>query len=97
MFFTSLEFAVFLGVALALNWRLSASPLLYPPFLLLANLTFYGLGAPRFLPLLFVVALANWTTVVVLAREHRPFWRGVCLGLDVLFCLAVLFFFKYYE
>ena len=97
MFFTSLEFAVFLGVALVLNWRLKASPLLYPGFLLLANLTFYGLGAPRFLPLLFIVALANWTTVAVLAQEDRPFWRKFCLALDVCFCLAVLFFFKYYE
>ena len=97
MFFTSLEFAVFFGVTMALNWRLSASPLLYPPFLLLANLTFYGLGAPRFLPLLFIVTMANWVTVVVLARERRPAWRKLCLGLDVAFCLAVLFFFKYYE
>jgi D-alanyl-lipoteichoic acid acyltransferase DltB (MBOAT superfamily) len=97
VFFTSLEFAVFLGVVLALNWRLSASPRLYPPFLLLANLIFYGLSAPRFVPLLFVVALANWSTVFVLARERRPGWRKVCLGLDVVFCLAVLFFFKYYE
>ena len=97
MFFTSLEFAVFLGVVLVLNWRLSASPLVYPPFLLLANLTFYGLGAPCFLPLLFIVALANWATVAALAREDRPGWRKFCLGLDVFFCLAVLFFFKYFE
>ena len=97
MFFTSLEFAIFFGVVLALNWRLKSSAPFYPPFLLLANLTFYGLGAPRFLPLLFVAALANWSTVAVLARERRPGWRRFCLGLDVIFCLAVLFFFKYYE
>ncbi|MDR3038954.1 MAG: MBOAT family protein [Candidatus Adiutrix sp.] len=97
MFFTSFEFAIFFGVVLALNWRLKAAARLYPPFLLLANLTFYGLGAPRFLPLLFIVTLANWSTVAVLARENRPGWRKFCLGLNVAFGLTVLFFFKYYE
>ncbi len=66
MIFTSFEFAVFFGVVLVLNWRLKANHELYPPFLLLANLVFYGLGAPRFLPLLLIVAAANWYTTVLL-------------------------------
>ncbi len=97
MVFTSFEFAVFFGVVLALNWRLKANRELYPPFLLAANLAFYGLGAPRFLPLVVVVALANWYTTVALSREHRPGWRKFCIILDVAFCLGLLFFFKYFE
>ncbi len=97
MFFTSFEFAVFFGVVLFLNWRLKAFAGLYPFFLLAANLVFYGLGAPRFLPLLFIVALANWLTTVVLCRGSRLVWHKYCLALDVFFCLTCLCFFKYYE
>lgn len=97
MVFTSFEFAVFFGVALVLNWRLKANAELYPPFLLLVNFIFYGLGAPRFLPLLVVVAAANWYTTVLLYREHRPKWRKLYISLDVVFCLGLLFFFKYFE
>jgi len=97
MVFTSFEFAVFFGVVLVLNWRLKANVELYPPFLLAANLVFYGLGAPRFLPLLVLVALCNWYTTVLLYREHRPARRRVYLTLDLIFCLGLLFFFKYFE
>jgi len=97
MVFTSFEFAVFFGVVLVLNWRLKANVELYPPFLLLVNFIFYGLGAPRFLPLLVIVAAANWYTTVLLYREHRPGWRKFYIGLDVFFCLGLLFFFKYFE
>ncbi|MDL2260255.1 hypothetical protein LJB99_05210 [Deltaproteobacteria bacterium OttesenSCG-928-K17] len=97
MVFTSFEFAVFFGVALVLNWRLKASPNLYPPFLLAANLIFYGLGAPRFLPLLIMVAFVNWYATVLLYREHRPARRKLYIWLDVALCLGLLFFFKYFE
>lgn len=97
MVFTSFEFAVFFGVVLILNWRLKASVNLYPPFLLLANLVFYGLGAPRFLPLLILVAALNWYATVRLYREHRPAWRKFYISLDAALCLGLLFFFKYFE
>jgi len=97
MAFTSLEFAVFFGVVLVLNWRLKANFEVYPHFLLLANLVFYGLGAPRFLPLVVIVAACNWYTTVALYREHRPKWRKICIAVDVAFCIGLLFFFKYFE
>jgi len=97
MIFTSFEFAVFFGVVLVLNWRLKANHELYPPFLLIANLVFYGLGAPRFLPLLLLVAWANWYTTVLLYREHRPGRRKIIIFADVALCLGLLFFFKYFE
>lgn len=97
MVFTSLEFAIFFGVVLVLNWRLKANFQVYPHFLLLANLIFYGLGAPRFLPLVIVVAASNWYTTKILYREHRPKWRKIYIGADVAFCTGLLFFFKYFE
>ncbi|MDR1044877.1 MAG: MBOAT family protein [Candidatus Adiutrix sp.] len=97
MVFTSFEFAVFFEVALILNWRLKANPDIYPPFLLLANFVFYGLGAPRFLPLLVIVATVNWYTTVRLYREQRPGRRKFMIAACVTFCLGLLFFFKYFE
>ncbi|MDR1921497.1 MAG: MBOAT family protein, partial [Candidatus Adiutrix sp.] len=95
--FTSFEFAVFFGITLVLNWRLRANASLYPPFLLAANLSFYGLGAPRFLPLLLIVALANWFTAVRVCGEKRPGRRKLYVALDAVFCLTLLCFFKYFE
>ena len=97
MVFTSLEFAVFFGVVLALNWRLKSSAALYPPFLLLVNLAFYGLGAPSFLPLVVIVALVNWFTARHLYYEDSPALRKLYISLDLLVCLGLLFFFKYFE
>jgi len=97
MVFTSLEFAVFFGVVLALNWRLKSDALLYPPFLLAANLIFYGLGAPGFVPLLLAVALANWFTAKIMFRTNSQKTRKLYLALDVCLCLGLLFFFKYFE
>jgi len=97
MVFTSLEFAVFFGVVLVLNWRLKNNAAVYPPFLLAANLIFYGLGAPKFVPLLLLVALLNWYATVLLYREHRPARRKLYIALDVAICVGILFFFKYFE
>ncbi|MDR0882461.1 MAG: MBOAT family protein [Candidatus Adiutrix sp.] len=97
MVFTSFEFSIFFGVVLVLNWRLKANCELYPPFLLAANLVFYGLGAPRFLPLLLLVAFSNWYATIRLHREHRPAWRRFIISLDVCLGLGLLIFFKYFE
>jgi D-alanyl-lipoteichoic acid acyltransferase DltB (MBOAT superfamily) len=69
----------------------------YPAFLLVASLVFYFLGAPKFLPLLVIVGLANWFT----ARQMRPdvlaSRRKLYLIADITFCLSLLGFFKYFE
>ncbi|UQZ89178.1 MBOAT family protein [Deltaproteobacteria bacterium Smac51] len=96
MVFTSFDFAVFFGVVLILNWRLRSRADIYPQFLLAANLLFYGLGAPRFLPLLIFVGLANWFTARMMfgaSQNKRRLW----LWLDLTLCLGLLFFFKYFE
>jgi D-alanyl-lipoteichoic acid acyltransferase DltB (MBOAT superfamily) len=92
--FTSLEFALFFGLALGLNWALKSGPN-YPRFLLLANLSFYGLAAPKFLPLLLIVSLANWGTTRLMARY--PTHRRLFLVLDLIACLGLLGFFKYFD
>ncbi len=97
MVFTSLDFAIFLGVALILNWRLKGRPAIYPHFLLAANLIFYGLAAPRFLPLLLFVGACNWFSARQMFACQSQMKRRLWLWLDVSLCLGLLFFFKYFE
>ncbi|MDR1050003.1 MAG: MBOAT family protein [Deltaproteobacteria bacterium] len=95
--FTSLDFAVFFGFALVVNWRLRARRKTYPVFLLIASLIFYSLGAPKFLPLLVVVALANHQAAVRMREPGNAGRRKLILVLDIVFCLSLLAFFKYFE
>ncbi|MDR2368064.1 MAG: MBOAT family protein [Deltaproteobacteria bacterium] len=95
--FTSLDFAIFFGFVLVLNWRLRARGGTYPTFLLIASLVFYFLGAPKFLPLLVVVATANYAAVRLMADPSLAYHRKLILVCDIAFCLTLLGFFKYFE
>jgi D-alanyl-lipoteichoic acid acyltransferase DltB (MBOAT superfamily) len=95
--FTSLDFAIFLGFVLVFNWRLKAKVKIYPTFMLISSLVFYFLGAPKFLPLLVVVAGANFLTVRLMADPTMVNHRRLFLVINIVFCLTLLAFFKYFE
>ncbi|MDR1314674.1 MAG: MBOAT family protein, partial [Deltaproteobacteria bacterium] len=95
--FTSLDFAIFFGIALVLNWRLRGDSRLYVPALCLFNLVFYGLGAPKFLPLLVAVTFFNWKAAKMMTPEMPSSSRKMVVWGDVLLNLGVLGFFKYFE
>ncbi|MDR2338883.1 MAG: MBOAT family protein [Deltaproteobacteria bacterium] len=95
--FTSLDFALFFGIVLVVNWRLRNNPRVYPPTLLVFNLVFYGMGAPKFLPLLLVVAFLNWNAARLLGPETQGGLRKLVIALDVTLNLAILAFFKYFD
>ncbi|MDR2613363.1 MAG: MBOAT family protein [Deltaproteobacteria bacterium] len=95
--FTSLDFAVFFGIVLVLNWRLRGETRVYVPSLLVFNLVFYGLGAPKFLPLLFAVAFLNWKAASLLTAGASPARRKLTVWADVILNLGILGFFKYFD
>jgi D-alanyl-lipoteichoic acid acyltransferase DltB (MBOAT superfamily) len=95
MNFIGLDFALFFGAVLILNWSLKSKQKAYPRFLLAANFIFYGLGAPKFLPLLLVVGLSNWLTCLGFDRCTQK--RRLVLILDLAVNLGLLIFFKYFE
>lgn len=110
MNFVTLEFAVFLGIVLAINQLLQNKPGTYKPFLLACNLIFYATAGFSFVPLLLLVAVLNWGTARLLAsplgvseedaskREKQVFLRRkLILSLDIAFHILLLAFFKYYE
>ncbi|MDR1607852.1 MAG: MBOAT family protein, partial [Deltaproteobacteria bacterium] len=92
--FTSLEFALFFFLALSINWALKSGSN-YPRFLLVASLAFYGLAAPKFLPLLLLIGWLNWRTVKFMAAN--PESRQTALTIDIILNLGLLVFFKYFE
>ena len=65
------------------------------PFLLAANLLFYGWGEPWFLPVILLTAWANWRVARLIAQSaelrERRFWLGAALALD----FGLLAVFKY--
>jgi D-alanyl-lipoteichoic acid acyltransferase DltB (MBOAT superfamily) len=95
--FTSLDFAIFFGIVLVLNWRLKQVPRLYPKALLIFNLVFYALGAPKFLPLLIVVAYLNWKTASLITPNTSALRSKIYLWADITLNLGILAFFKYFD
>jgi D-alanyl-lipoteichoic acid acyltransferase DltB (MBOAT superfamily) len=95
--FTSLDFAIFFGIVLILNWRFRNNLRLYVPSLLVFNIVFYALGAPKFVPLLFVVAFINWRTASWLTPERSSASRKFLIWLCVALNLLILGFFKYFD
>ena len=64
------------------------------PFLLAANLVFYGWGEPWFLPVILLTACGNWLIGLKIERsaaKRRRLWLAAALLLD----LGLLIAFKY--
>ncbi|MDR2461453.1 MAG: MBOAT family protein [Deltaproteobacteria bacterium] len=95
--FTSLDFAIFFGIVLILNWRLRDNIRIYTPSLLVFNLVFYGLGAPKFLPLLIAIGLLNWKAANLITPETSKGRAKLIIWVDVALNLAILAFFKYFD
>ncbi len=93
MVFSSLEFiflflpiAVFCYFALPRTWR--------NPTLLLLSLVFYAWGEPRFLPLMLLTVAADYLFGLAVERSRR---KRLWLAVAVVFNLALLAFFKYFD
>jgi D-alanyl-lipoteichoic acid acyltransferase DltB (MBOAT superfamily) len=95
--FTGLDFAIFFSFVLFFNWRLRTKVKIYPIFILLASFIFYGLGAPKFLPLLLAVGLATWFASKLMTPDRPYGQRRLILIIDIIVCLGLLSFFKYFE
>ena len=85
MSFASLIFLYFFLPAVLLGYYLLPRRL-RNPFLLAANLVFYGWGEPSFLPVIVLTALLNWAAGRRMARldkaKRKP-WMWAALALDL--------------
>ena len=93
MLFNSLAFAVFLPVVFAVYW-------LTPPakrwlVLLLSSYYFYMSWNARYVLLILLTTAVSYACALLIERDRAH--RRCFLGLALLVCLGVLFFFKYFN
>jgi D-alanyl-lipoteichoic acid acyltransferase DltB (MBOAT superfamily) len=93
--FNSLQYALFLPAVLAVYWRLShrGQNLL----LLLASYAFYAMWNWRFVGLMMLSTVTDYTVGRALARTDDERRRKLLFGTSLLINLGVLGFFKYYD
>jgi len=95
MLFNSVQFLVFLVVVLGLYWVLKhrAQNLL----LLAASYFFYGAWNWKFLGLILLTTLADFTAALVIANTDKASRRKFALVAAITVNLGILGFFKYYN
>ncbi len=98
MLFNSLEFVVFLGIFFPIYWFvLNKNLKVQNLFILVASYFFYGCWDVRFLSLIFISTIVDYTVGLRLAKHTDQRKRKVWLYLSILVNLGLLGFFKYYN
>lgn len=95
MVFTSVEFAIFLPVVLALYWLVPKR--WQNPLLLVASYVFYGAWDARFLSLLLISTVVDFFVGRRLAGTTNQGRRRQLIGLSLATNLGILGFFKYFD
>ena len=93
MIFNSLEYALFLPTVLALHWALR--PRWRTPLLVVASYVFYGAWDVRFLSLLLISTVVDYSVGRYLERTDDPRHRRLALLVSLATNLTILGFFKY--
>ncbi len=98
MLFNSLDFALFLPVVFALYWGFFyRSTTWRSVFLTAVSYVFYGWWDYRFLGLIAISTLCDFTIGLALQEAHKETNRKALLWLSILVNLGILGFFKYYN
>lgn len=98
MFFHSVDFAVFLPLAFICYWFLTGKNRKGQNlFILLISYFFYGCWDWRFLSLILLSTLVDFSAAWGIAKAERPKLRKLFLGISIGVNLGLLGFFKYYN
>ncbi len=98
MLFHSIDFALFLPIVFILYWFVVNKKLKLQNFLIVAaSYLFYGWWDWRFLSLIFLSTLVDYTVGLKLKNEEKQTKRKVLLYTSILVNLGFLGFFKYYN
>ncbi len=96
MTFNSFPFLAFLAVVFTLYWCARPSLRLQNLVLLAASYFFYGWWDWRFLGLILLSSVVDYSVGLALGRSRTPRSRRLLLGLSLATNLGLLGFFKYY-
>lgn len=98
MLFNSIEFCIFLPVVFAIYWLIDKRQLsIQNFFLLLASYFFYGWWDWRFLSLILLSSIIDFSIGIALAKTKRKSKRQLLLALSLFMNLGFLGVFKYYN
>lgn len=98
MFFNSLDFALFLPTVFFLYWIVAKNKTqLQNIIIVLSSYVFYGWWDWRFLPLIFISTVIDYTVGLKLSNTKNPKSRKILLLISILANLGFLGFFKYYN
>ncbi|WP_375579303.1 MBOAT family O-acyltransferase [Marivirga tractuosa] len=98
MLFNSIDFAIFLPIVFILYWYLNNRNLNYQNLLIvLASYVFYGWWDWRFLLLIVISTIIDFSVGKKLKYENDHIKRKALLWTSILINLGVLGFFKYYN
>jgi alginate O-acetyltransferase complex protein AlgI len=94
--FTTVQFAIFFPIVLALSWWLMPRQQLWKVFTLAASYLFYSAASPKFCLLLAGVTLGNQAAAKLVHATENERTRRIIVGLAVALDLGLLGVFKYY-
>ena len=98
MLFNTVDFAVFLPIVLLLYWVVFKNSLrLQNIFIVLVSYFFYACWDWRFLGLIFLSSLVDYTIGLQFNKPLLQKYKKYLLGFSVLFNLGLLFTFKYFN
>ncbi|PQJ73312.1 MBOAT family O-acyltransferase [Polaribacter butkevichii] len=97
MLFNSFEFLVFLTIVFILYWFVFKKLKTQNILILVASYVFYGWWDWRFLSLIFLSTLVDYTLGLMLKKTANVKKRKLLLYSSLLFNLGMLGFFKYYN
>ncbi len=98
MLFNSLEFALFLPIVFIIYWFvLNKSTKAQNLFLLIVSYIFYGWWDWRFLSLIFISTIVDYSVAYFLGRTESKQRRRLLLVISIVMNLGFLGFFKYYN
>jgi D-alanyl-lipoteichoic acid acyltransferase DltB (MBOAT superfamily) len=96
LFNSAIFLFAFLPVTYAVYWMLRTKSARYY-WLTLTGYVFYGYWDPRFCLLMLVSTLVSYTAGIGFLRWKTPRERRLCLVVPIVFDLALLGFFKYFN
>jgi len=94
--FTTVQFAIFFPIVLALSWALMPRQHLWKVFTLAASYLFYSAASPAFCLLLAGVTVGNQVAAVLVHATEDERRRRLVVGVAVALDLGLLGVFKYY-
>lgn len=98
MLFNSLDFAVFFPVVFVIYWFLVNRNLrLQNIFIVASSYLFYGWWDWRFLSLIFISTMVDYSVGLGLSRKKDPVTRKLLLWTSIAVNIGLLGFFKYYN